>query len=212
MATESHCVYCFDSLISHFEKVVPAPPSFPNDKYPLFVTWHKESRNGTDLSLRGCKGTFSSKEVHSGLQEFSLISALKDKRFSPVSQSELPKLECTVSLLFQFENCTDVYDWEIGTHGIIIDFTDPRDKSNRNATYLPEVALEQKWTKEETVESLAHKAGYDGPLTKAILKTIQTTRYQSSISKLAYEDYINHKKNPKDEGNSNGYPSKKSKN
>lgn len=65
-------------------------------------------------------------------------------------------MECSVSLLFAFEECDDVYDWEVrlwefqfneikvGKHGIIIDFRDPKGTA-RNATYLPEVALEQSY-------------------------------------------------------------------
>lgn len=96
-----------------------------NDAFsPLFVTWHKQSNSHKEPVLRGCKGTFEHLEIHSGLQEFALIrylkratltngSALKDRRFSPVSHSEVNRLECSVSLLFAFEECDDVYDWEV---------------------------------------------------------------------------------------------------
>jgi hypothetical protein len=51
-------------------------------------------------------------------------------------------------------------DWELGTHGLRISFVY---RSRRyGATYLPDVAVEQGWTKEETVESLMRKAGWDG--------------------------------------------------
>lgn len=51
-------------------------------------------------------------------------------------------------------------DWELGRHGLRISFV----YRNRRygATYLPDVAVEQGWTKEETVESLMRKAGWDG--------------------------------------------------
>lgn len=51
-------------------------------------------------------------------------------------------------------------DWALGTHGIRISFVY---RGRRyGATYLPDVAVEQGWTKEETVESLMRKAGWDG--------------------------------------------------
>lgn len=51
-------------------------------------------------------------------------------------------------------------DWVLGTHGLRISFIH---RGRRyGATYLPDVALEQGWTKEETVESLMRKAGWDG--------------------------------------------------
>jgi len=196
MALVEHCVYCFDSLIYHFEEKVTPIPIFSNDQYPLFVTWTKESRSGKEPSLRGCKGTFSSQELHKGLQEFSLISALKDKRFSPVVFSEVPRLHCGVSLLFRFEEVSSVYEWEIGTHGIILDFEDKKG-NHWNATYLPEVAPEQEWNREETVDSLIRKTGYEGSITEELLQNIRTTTYQSSKSHLTYAEYLNFKKNPK---------------
>jgi hypothetical protein len=51
-------------------------------------------------------------------------------------------------------------DWSLGTHGLRISFIY---RGRRyGATYLPDVAVEQGWTKEETVESLMRKAGWDG--------------------------------------------------
>lgn len=51
-------------------------------------------------------------------------------------------------------------DWVLGTHGIRISFIH---RGRRyGATYLPTIAVEQGWTKEETVESLMRKAGWDG--------------------------------------------------
>lgn len=54
----------------------------------------------------------------------------------------------------------DPLDWELGTHGIRISFMH---RGRRyGATYLPDVAKEQGWTKEETLISLMHKAGWNG--------------------------------------------------
>lgn len=51
-------------------------------------------------------------------------------------------------------------DWELGTHGLRISFVH---RGRRfGATYLPDVPTEQGWTKEETVESLMRKSGWDG--------------------------------------------------
>ncbi|KAJ5933342.1 hypothetical protein N7454_005671 [Penicillium verhagenii] len=51
-------------------------------------------------------------------------------------------------------------DWNLGTHGLRISFVN---RGRRyGATYLPDVAVEQGWSKEETVESLMRKAGWDG--------------------------------------------------
>ena len=51
-------------------------------------------------------------------------------------------------------------DWNLGEHGLRISFTVTGRRYG--ATYLPDVAVEQGWSKEETVESLMRKAGWDG--------------------------------------------------
>jgi AMME syndrome candidate gene 1 protein len=59
------------------------------------VTW-KTTR---DQRLRGCIGTFSDLNLHSGLKEYALTSALKDSRFDPISRDELPRLTVSVNIL-----------------------------------------------------------------------------------------------------------------
>lgn len=70
------------------------------------------------------------------------LSAMKDTRFNPVSREELPRLKVSVSILCHFEDGIDFLDWDIGTHGIRIEFFTERG-SKKTATYLPEVASEQ---------------------------------------------------------------------
>jgi hypothetical protein len=50
------------------------------------------------------------------------FSALRDRRFDPVSHREIAQLSCTVSLLCAFEPAQSHLDWSVGTHGLIIDF------------------------------------------------------------------------------------------
>lgn len=42
---------------------------------------------------------------------------------------------------------------------MIIEFTDPRLKCRRSATFLPEVAGEQGWDRQQTIDALIRKAG-----------------------------------------------------
>lgn len=58
-------------------------------------------------------GTFSPKKLHRGLSEYTLISAFKDSRFQPIVAEELPRLECGISLLTNFENADNYLDWEV---------------------------------------------------------------------------------------------------
>ena len=46
-----------------------------------------------------------------------------------------------MSLLQHFETIENVYDWEVGKHGIEIEFLDANGKMYRG-TYLPHVASE----------------------------------------------------------------------
>ena len=67
---------------------------------------------------------------------------MKDSRFNPVTRDELPKLHVSVSILCHFVDAADFLDWEIGVHGIRIEFYNERG-SKKTATYLPEVPREQ---------------------------------------------------------------------
>ncbi|KAK5044656.1 hypothetical protein LTR84_010548 [Exophiala bonariae] len=144
--------------------ILSAQPSYASrlsvtDTFPLFITWNTLSRSG-HKSLRGCIGTFEALPLASGLSSYALTSAFDDTRFSPIPASLLPALSCSLTLLAEFEPCRDAMDWTLGTHGLRISFTH---RSRRHgATYLPDVAVEQGWSKEETVESLMKKAGWDG--------------------------------------------------
>lgn len=68
-------------------------------------------------------------------------SAFRDSRFNPLEENEIPTLEIGISLLVKYEKGTNCLDWEVGTHGIIIEFR--VDGQQYSATYLPEVAAEQ---------------------------------------------------------------------
>lgn len=183
---EEHVQYCFKVLIAHLNDEPYPKPTFPNDEYPLFVTWHKKTSDG-DLQLRGCIGNFNPLPLHKGLRDYALISALRDSRFRPIRLEELPKLTCAVSLLTDFEVADNYLDWEVGVHGIWIEFVHLNGKKD-TATYLPEVMIEQEWTKEEAIESLLRKGDFRGAITKDYcLKNIVLTRYQSQKLEMAYK-------------------------
>ncbi|KAL1975593.1 hypothetical protein VTN31DRAFT_3985 [Thermomyces dupontii] len=187
---------------------VTTPSEQPEQRYPLFVTWNTISKHG-QKSLRGCIGTFEPHELSKGLREYALTSAFEDTRFSPIPASLLPSLSCHITLLSHFEPCAHALDWDLGTHGLRISFI----YRNRRygATYLPDVAVEQGWTKEETVESLMRKAGWDrsgshsssrkllrGGSSRSGHKTwpweevedFQATRYQGLGATASYKEWM----------------------
>lgn len=52
----------------------------------------------------------------------------------------MPRLHAAVSILKDFEEASDYLDWEVGKHGIRIEFM--TDRGPRSATYLPDVIPE----------------------------------------------------------------------
>ena len=76
------------------------------------------------------------------ISKIIFFSAMKDSRFNPVSREELARLHVSVSILCHFEDAADFLDWEIGIHGIRIEFYNERG-ARKTATYLPEVPSEQ---------------------------------------------------------------------
>lgn len=73
-------------------------------------------------------------------------------------------------------------DWVLGTHGLRISFIH---RGRRyGATYLPDVPVEQGWSKEETVESLMRKAGWDGSAGSVARRFLRgSSSHNSSSSK-----------------------------
>lgn len=192
LANKEMVVYCFDTLIAHYNSEEAAPPAFDEGQHPLFVTW-KKVVNGGEPRLRGCIGTLEACQLINGFRDYALTSALRDRRFPPIQAKELPNLECTVSILTDYETANNYLDWEVGKHGIIIEFVDDYN-SRRSATYLPEVPAHEGWTRVEAIDSLIRKAGFSGPITESLRKHIKLTRYQSTLFTMHYSDYASHVK------------------
>ena len=128
-----------------------------------------------------------------------LVSAFRDDRFRPVMLEEVPHLECEVSLLHSFEKARNPLDWEVGKHGIMIDF-EVEDQSF-SATFLPEVASEEGWDQLTTLKYLVAKAGYfssDRTIEEynrdiwklELLDSIELTRYQTEKGFLSFDEYV----------------------
>jgi uncharacterized protein (TIGR00296 family) len=182
-ATKELCFLCFKALRnsvtgSKETKVADLVVDASNTaQCPLFVTWKKQGR------LRGCIGNFSPLPLYTGLQEYAVISGTRDHRFRPIVQSELPFLECGISLLHSFEAGENALDWEVGVHGIRL-FLD-----RLSATFLPEVAAECRWTKEQTLVELAKKAGFRQRFGDAARNRSRIQRYQSAKCGADWEEY-----------------------
>jgi hypothetical protein len=119
-----------------------------------FVTLRK------DGELRGCIGRFdATSPLYEVVQDMAIASATQDYRFSPVTAGELPGLRIEISVLTPLRKISSIDEFELGKHGIYVK------KGNRSGTFLPQVAQETGWTKEEFLGHCARdKAGigWDG--------------------------------------------------
>ena len=118
----------------------------------------------------GCIGTFNEMDLQDGLREYAITSAMKDSRFSPVTRQELTNLQVSVSILCQFEDGADWTDWDLGVHGIRIEWYSERG-NRKTATFLPEVPLSQGWDKTQTIDSLLRKGGFKGVVTPDVRRS-----------------------------------------
>ncbi|MCJ1373832.1 hypothetical protein MMC20_005062 [Loxospora ochrophaea] len=160
-------------------------PSHKEPEYPLFITWNTISKRG-HKSLRGCIGTFEPHDLASGLKSYALTSAFDDTRFSPVSRSELSSLSNSITLLRSFTPCAHPLDWDLGTHGLRISFSSGGRRLG--ATYLPDVAVEQGWSKEETIVSLMRKAGWTGRSSEwRKVEDLRAVKYQGSRANVDWD-------------------------
>lgn len=121
---------------------------------------------------------------------YTLNSAYDDTRFPPIDSPELSHLSVSVTLLTAFTPCSTPLDWTLGTHGLRISFT--HHTKRYSATYLPDVALEQGWTKEETLTSLMRKAGYSSGRGGEMWKKVgdfRVVRYMGAKESCGWEEY-----------------------
>ncbi len=104
--------------------------------------------------LRGCIGSLApAAPLYESVHDNAVNAALNDYRFRPVRPEELAQLELQISILSPIVDIASIDEFKVGEHGIIL-----RKGMNR-AVYLPEVAVEQQWSVDQTLSSLSEKAG-----------------------------------------------------
>lgn len=109
-----------------------------NEKSGAFVTLRTYGK------LRGCIGRMVSDiPLHKLVSEMAVSAAKEDPRFSHIQLSELEDIEIDISVLSPLQKVDDPLDLELGRHGIYIK------KGSSNGCFLPQVATETGWTKEE---------------------------------------------------------------
>ena len=114
--------------------------SMVNEKCGAFVSLHKQGR------LRGCIGHFGEDTpLHEIVAEMARAAAFEDPRFMPVTRDELEDIDIEISVLTPMRRIKSLDEFELHRHGIYIR------KGYRSGTFLPQVADEVNWTKEEFV-------------------------------------------------------------
>ena len=123
-------------------------------KCGAFVSLHKHGH------LRGCIGHFGEDyPLHEIVAEMARAAAFEDPRFMPVTRDELDDIDIEISVLTPMRRIQSLDEFELHRHGIYIK------KGYRSGTFLPQVADEVNWTKEEFVGHCSQdKAGlgWDG--------------------------------------------------
>jgi AmmeMemoRadiSam system protein A len=111
-----------------------------------FVTLHDAATH----RLRGCIGRLQTndpliKTIHETAQ-----SALQDPRFqlSPITAEELPRLDLEISILSPLAPANNVLDFDPPNEGIYLIV------NGRTGTFLPQVARETGWTREQLLTRL----------------------------------------------------------
>lgn len=119
-----------------------------------FVTLNENGR------LRGCIGHFGSDlPLYKVVEEMAVAAATEDPRFMPVNISELDRIEIEISVLTPLKRIHDISEFQYGRQGIYMR------KGYHSGTFLPQVAQEVNWTKEEFLGHCAQdkaEIGWDG--------------------------------------------------
>ena len=120
-----------------------------NEICGAFVTLHESGE------LRGCIGNLvGQKPLYLTVRDMAIESATGDPRFPEVTKDEMKNIEIEISVLTPMKRIKDINEFKLGTHGVVVK------RGWQSGVFLPQVATETGWTKEEFLSNLcAQKAG-----------------------------------------------------
>jgi len=120
-----------------------------NQKTGAFVTLNQNGQ------LRGCIGSLTgSQPLYLTVRDMAIEAAVDDPRFPALHLGELKDIEIDISVLSALERVSSVEMIQLGKHGVLVR------RGPRSGVFLPQVATETGWNKEEFLNNLcAHKAG-----------------------------------------------------
>ena len=141
------------TLLQHSRATLDAPgtaaaPSASaelNQRTGLFVTIRKKGE------LRGCIGTLSPRaDVWATVADRTMAAARSDPRFPPLTSAEGP-VSLEISLLTPLKLVADWRAWKPGMGGVLT-------FQQHGGLFLPQVAFENNWGRQEFLENLSRKA------------------------------------------------------
>jgi AmmeMemoRadiSam system protein A len=155
------------------------PASSPELNAPggAFVTLR--SGRGPSAPLRGCIGRMSSSDsLIRVVRAMAAAAAFEDARFPPLSRPEYPGLSVEITVLSPLRSIAKVSEIEVGRHGVYML------KGWHSAVFLPQVAPEQGWDREELLVNLCYKAALPPNAWKA-----DDAKFQVFEGQIFEEDY-----------------------
>ena len=120
-----------------------------NEEMGAFVTLHQRGQ------LRGCIGNMIGKgPLCLTVRDMAIAASTQDPRFPPVKKEEVEDIDIEISVLSPMEKIDDPNKIVMGKHGVMVQ------DGFRSGVYLPQVATETGWSREEFMNSLCmSKAG-----------------------------------------------------
>jgi MEMO1 family protein len=114
----------------------------------VFVTLRKRG------ALRGCVGQMvPDRPLRVLVGQMALAAAFEDARFDKVRSNELKDIEIEISVLTPFKEVAGPGAIVVGRDGVLLQ------KDRRSAVFLPQVATEEHWTRDEMLDNLCLKGG-----------------------------------------------------
>ena len=115
-----------------------------------FVTLKKKGE------LRGCVGRMIGDEpLVKIVGVMAIQAAFNDRRFNQLTADELNNTEIEISVLTPMKKVSGAGDIVVGRDGVFLG------KGDHHAVFLPQVATEQGWNREEMLDNLCLKAGLE---------------------------------------------------
>ncbi|GAB4351035.1 MAG: AmmeMemoRadiSam system protein B [Candidatus Abyssubacteria bacterium] len=140
-----------ESFVRDGQMIDVAPPASKAlaENGAAFVTLKK------DGNLRGCIGSMEARSpLYQTVIQMAVLAATQDPRFPPVRPEELEDIHIEVSVNTPLRQVSSADEIILGKHGVVVE------QGLRRGLFLPQVATETGWTREEFLRNLCvHKAG-----------------------------------------------------